>query len=305
MCPRRTWWVTESKAVTSTASPTAPPSCWETLTRPEAAPASSGATSASEAEVRLTNGRPMPPPISTIETTICAYGVSPGSAWPSARPDVTAAAPIIITTFCGSLGTRTRLVSCEERNTEAGMGRKATPATQRREALDVLEELGEEEEHPVHAGVEQAPGHVGRAAGGVGQQPQGQDRLLGPALVVHEERQQDDADDERDDGQRAVQPCCPRLHQAEDDRRSCRRSTSPPRRSRTGRGRRGVSAITTRPTQPHGDPDGHVHEHHPAPRDELGQEPAGDEPGGATGRRHRGVEARWPAPGPGPRRRWR
>ena len=42
-----------------------------TLTSPEAAPASSGATSASDADVRLTKEIPMPAPSSTSETRTC------------------------------------------------------------------------------------------------------------------------------------------------------------------------------------------------------------------------------------------
>ena len=97
--PSWAWLVTASKTVTRTASPRAPPSCWETLTSPDAAPASSGATSASDAEVRLTNEIPMPPPIRTMDTTICAYDVEAWTRVASSSPTVTIEAPIIITIF--------------------------------------------------------------------------------------------------------------------------------------------------------------------------------------------------------------
>ena len=48
--------------------------------------------------------------------------------------------------------------------------------------------------------------------------------------------------------------------------------------------------------QPDGHADGDVHEHDPAPRDELGEQPAGHQPGGPTGGRHRRVEADGPDP---------
>ena len=51
---------------TSTASPSAPPTCCMTLTMVEAAPESSGATPASEAVVSGTNTTPIPPPSSSI-----------------------------------------------------------------------------------------------------------------------------------------------------------------------------------------------------------------------------------------------
>ena len=35
--------------------------------------------------------------------------------------------------------------------------------------------------------------------------------------------------------------------------------------------------------QPDGHPDGDVHEHHPAPGDELGEQAAGHQPGGPAG----------------------
>ena len=48
--------------------------------------------------------------------------------------------------------------------------------------------------------------------------------------------------------------------------------------------------------QPDDQPDGNVHEHHPAPRDELGEQPAGHQSGGSTGGRHRCVQADGPDP---------
>ena len=53
---------------------------------------------------------------------------------------------------------RTLLVSWEERNTDGGTGRKLTPARSGEYPCDVLEELSEEEEHPVHPGVHETRG---------------------------------------------------------------------------------------------------------------------------------------------------
>ena len=52
--------------VTRMARPSAPPTCWVTLTMLAAAPESSGATPASEVMVSGTNAMPMPAPSSSI-----------------------------------------------------------------------------------------------------------------------------------------------------------------------------------------------------------------------------------------------
>ena len=67
---------------------------------------------------------------------------------------------------------------------------EADARPQRRVTLDVLEELPEEEEHPVHAGVHQPSGHVGGGARGVGEEAQREDRLFGARLDVDERGQQ-------------------------------------------------------------------------------------------------------------------
>ena len=51
-----------------------------------------------------------------------------------------------------------------------------SPATSGRVAEHVLQELGQEEEHPEHAGHQQQPGDVRDAAAAVGEQPQRRDR---------------------------------------------------------------------------------------------------------------------------------
>ena len=69
-------------------------------------------------------------------------------------------------------------------------GQEAEAGDQGRVALDVLEELGEEEDHAVHAGVAEAPGHVGGGPGPVGQDAQRQDGLGRGGLDVHEQAEQ-------------------------------------------------------------------------------------------------------------------
>ena len=61
----------EAKTVTRMLSPSEPPSCWETLTRPDAAPASWGETPAIPAEVRGANAMPIPIPRIAIGSAIC------------------------------------------------------------------------------------------------------------------------------------------------------------------------------------------------------------------------------------------
>ena len=213
------------------------------------------------------------------------------------------AAPIIITTFCGSRRTRTRLVSWDDRNTERGHGQEGDAGDEWREPLDVLEELGEEEEHAVHPGVEQSPGDVGGAAGGMGEQPQREDRLFGPALVADEEAQQDALRATSDTmASGLLQPSLPA---------STRPKTMPvmpsvevtaPVRSNRPPASVGLDDDDSG-REPDDQTDGDVDEHDPSPRDELGEEAAGHQPGGAAGGRHRGVEADGPHPSPGLRRR--
>ena len=66
------------------------------------------------------------------------------------------------------------------------MGRNASPAREGAVALDVLEELGQEVEEAVEAGIQQGACHVGRVARRVGQQAKRENRLRHPALVVEE-----------------------------------------------------------------------------------------------------------------------
>ena len=114
--------------VTSTARPIAAPICWDTFTSPEAAPAISGSTSASDAEVRATMDVPVPPPIRISDTAIWRYDVSRPIPTARTRPNDAVKVPIAMISFCGRRRTRTRLVNCDDRKTETGMGRKASPA---------------------------------------------------------------------------------------------------------------------------------------------------------------------------------
>ena len=66
-------------------------------------------------------------------------------------------------------------------------------------AEHAAQELGEEEEHPHHPGDEQQAGDVGAAAVAVGEQPQRRDRRLGPQLGEDERREQHRPGGERAD----------------------------------------------------------------------------------------------------------
>ena len=89
-------------------------------------------------------------------------------------------------------------MSCDDEEDRDRHGEEGQPGPQGRVALDVLEELGQEVEEAVEAGVEQARGGVGRAAWSRwARSRSGQDRLGGPALVAEEEAEQDRPDDER------------------------------------------------------------------------------------------------------------
>ncbi len=59
-----------AKTVTRTPMPIVEPSCWNTLTRPEAAPASWLSTPCIAAWVSGVKARPMPPPTSSIGSAI-------------------------------------------------------------------------------------------------------------------------------------------------------------------------------------------------------------------------------------------
>ena len=114
--------------------------------------------------------------------------------------------PASISTFGGHPFTRTRLVSWDERNTAVGVGQEPQAGDESRVVLDVLEELGEEEHHSVHAGVTEASRPVGRSPGLVGQDPQGQDRLRRVGLDLDEGGDESGAPHQRDDGDRSAQP---------------------------------------------------------------------------------------------------
>ena len=61
----RMWVECVAKIVEATATPIAPPTCWDVLMRPEARPCSSRLTPPSAAIESGTNANPMPMPTST------------------------------------------------------------------------------------------------------------------------------------------------------------------------------------------------------------------------------------------------
>ena len=160
-------------------------------------------------------------------------------------------------------------------------------------AQDVLEELGEEEEHPHHPGHQQQPSDVGRGAVAVGEQPQRHDRCLGAALDTHEHPEQDGAADERGDRGRGGPAVRGGVDEAVDQR------DHPDRRG--DRSRRVELPAPTGGLGEHGPhqdhqqhPDGHVDEEDPPPRRPLHQGPTGHEADGAAADGHRGVQAEGP-----------
>jgi hypothetical protein len=73
------------------------------------------------------------------------------------------------------------------------IGRKATPVANGDRAQVLLEEEGEEEEDGEDADVGQREGHQGTTAGTVGQDAQGQQRMVDPALEQDEGAEQQDS----------------------------------------------------------------------------------------------------------------
>ena len=162
--------------VTSTARPRDAPTCCITLTSPEAAPACSGCTPCSAAPVSGTNAVPLPRPTSTSGPS------TPGSRCPATAGSATAGRSATarcrraITARSPNRSTSTRALSWEDANRPTVIGRNAEAGRQRGVAEHVLQELGEEEEHPDHAGHQQQPGDVRAAAAAVGEQTQRRDR---------------------------------------------------------------------------------------------------------------------------------
>ena len=121
------WPAAALSTVTSTASPSAAPTCWVTLTRPDAAPASAGSTPASPACVSGTSAVPEPTPSRTRLTKICPYD-APACSWLDMKRATTVRLmPPMISALGWTRLMRTLLTSCDDRNTEAGTGRKHSP----------------------------------------------------------------------------------------------------------------------------------------------------------------------------------
>src|SRR4051812_6172579 len=78
--PLSRWLVRDAASVESTASPSAPPTCWDVLRIPEARPASDGATFVVASRVQGTNVRPIPvETIRIVGRMSLAYVPSTGS----------------------------------------------------------------------------------------------------------------------------------------------------------------------------------------------------------------------------------
>ena len=167
---------------------------------------------ASDAEVRLTNETPDPAPTSTSAGTICPYDADACSCVASSRPTIDRLMPEKHHGLLRKPANEDPAGQLRRQEHASGHGqeresRRAAASSPGRPAG-----TGDEEEHPVHAGVDESAGDVGRRSGAMGQQPQRQDRLLGPALGAHERREQDHAGDQGADRQRArpTRRCRPR-----------------------------------------------------------------------------------------------
>src|SRR6266568_5943885 len=114
--------------VISTASPSAPPTCWAAFTMLDAAPASCGATPASETVVSGTKARPTPVPKRSIGPRMPGkYPVAADSPDSQAIPVMTSTRPA---TIIGAARTRpsTRAASRDTAKSRRVMGRNAAPA---------------------------------------------------------------------------------------------------------------------------------------------------------------------------------
>ena len=154
----------------------------------------------------------------------------------------------------------------------------------------LLEELGEEEEHPEHAGGEEEPRDIRRAAAAVSEEPQGRDRLRCTALEQDERRQQDGTDGERAHGQHVTPPGGGGSHE-----RVRQRGDTDGRGQRPANievavaaGRLGEQAAGQRDDH---QADRHVDEQHPSPGRPLGEQTPEDQADGAATDRHGGVPA--------------
>ena len=108
-----------------------------------------------------------------------------------------------------------------------------------------------------------------------------QDRLLRLSLLAEEDGEQDRPDYERRESDRTGPARGPSLYETEDDRRNPEGGRERPGKVEAS-GAAGRLRDDNPAERPNAQPDGHVHEHHPAPRDELGDEAAGHEAGGAA-----------------------
>ncbi len=179
----------------------------------------------------------------------------------------------------------------------AGHGHERDACLQRAETEDLLDVLGQEEEHPEHAGDQQQPGDVGTRTAAVGEQPQGRDRLRAAGLV-HAERAEQCR--RRSEG-RQRQPVRPaircRPEEGVDERgHACRRGqraddVEPARLAR----RLGQNP---RSGQEHRGADGHVDEEDPAPRGPLRDHAAEHQAERGAAHHHGGEDAEGPGPFP-------
>ena len=119
--------VAAPKTVTSTASPSEPPTCCMTLVSPDAAPACAGSTPSSPAVVSGTKARPLPSAKTSSGPTSAPYPLVALSWVSHSSPRVDRIRPSSVSRRTPRRATSTRAESCEAANTMTGIGRNAKP----------------------------------------------------------------------------------------------------------------------------------------------------------------------------------
>ena len=192
--------------------------------------------------------------------------------------------------FAPNFAMRTRALSCEATNKATGQRQEGEAGGERAVAEHVLQELGQEEEHPEHAAHEHEAGQVREGAVAVGEQPQRRDRRRRTGFDEREGRQQHQTDDERQDRALVTPSVGRRPHEAIDKRGHADGRRQGPGEVDAPHVPISLGQVATGQDE-QDDADRDVHEEHPAPRRPLDEHSAGDQTDGAAADRHRGVES--------------
>ena len=279
--------------VTNTASPSAPPTCCMTLTRPDAAPASRGSTPSSAAVVSGTNASPFPAPNTTRGPTSEAYPAC-SSSWVShSMPRVDSTIPVIITGRAPSRSTSHRADSCDDANTATVIGRNANPVSRSLYPSTPRRNWVRKKNIPNIPATSSSRADVRTAAVAIGEQPQWRDRGFGSQLDDDERSEQPDARGKGAERLRCRPPVAGRVHEPVHERSHPER-----RRESAGEVEGATGAIGAAPGgQRHcpdsedGQADRDVDEQHPTPRRPLGEHAARDQADRAAADGDGGVQA--------------